>query len=131
MPLPREDVDATTPKFLRDKYAIVGVGETDYRRGSDKSTRALASIAVRNAMSPNCRGVIASASAPSLVRKVVTSGEARALLISAFSALTISAGNPAGPAMPHHVDAAQHADLAVAGREAGDVQQRIRRRDRH
>src|SRR6185295_7123478 len=50
MPLPREDVDATTPKFLRDKYAIVGVGETDYRRGSDKSTRALASIAVRNAM---------------------------------------------------------------------------------
>src|SRR4051812_45605106 len=50
MPLPREDVEATTPKFLRDKYAIVGVGETDYRRGSDKSTRALASIAVRNAM---------------------------------------------------------------------------------
>jgi len=28
MPLPREDVDATTPKFLRDKYAVVGVGET-------------------------------------------------------------------------------------------------------
>jgi len=50
MPLPREDVDATTPKFLRDKYAIVGVGETAYMRGSDKSTRALASIAVRNAM---------------------------------------------------------------------------------
>ena len=25
MPLPREDVDATTPKFLRDKYAIVDV----------------------------------------------------------------------------------------------------------
>jgi hypothetical protein len=25
MPLPREDVDATTPKFLRDKYAVVGV----------------------------------------------------------------------------------------------------------
>src|SRR2546429_2008387 len=50
MPLPREDVEATTPKFLRDKYAIVGVGETDYMRGSDKSTRALASIAVRNAM---------------------------------------------------------------------------------
>ena len=50
MPLPREDVEATTPKFLRDKYAIVGVGETPYMRGSDKSTRALASIAVRNAM---------------------------------------------------------------------------------
>ena len=50
MPLPREDVEATTPKFLRDKYAIVGVGETDYMRGSGKSTRAMASIAVRNAM---------------------------------------------------------------------------------
>jgi hypothetical protein len=25
MPLPREDVDATTPKFLRDMYAVVGV----------------------------------------------------------------------------------------------------------
>jgi hypothetical protein len=36
MPLPREDVEATTPKFLRDKYAIVGVGETPYMRGSDK-----------------------------------------------------------------------------------------------
>src|SRR6201987_5114866 len=50
MPLPREDVDATTPKFLRDKYAIVGVGETAYTRGSDMTTRALATIAVRNAM---------------------------------------------------------------------------------
>src|ERR1700730_5178188 len=50
MPLPRDDVDATTPRFLRDKYAIVGVGETTYTRGSDKSTRALATIAVRNAM---------------------------------------------------------------------------------
>src|SRR6202167_1267687 len=50
MPLPREDVDATTPKFLRDKYAVVGVGETAYARGSTKTTRALATIAVRNAM---------------------------------------------------------------------------------
>src|SRR6201994_3840584 len=50
MPLPRDDVDATTPKFLRDKYAIVGVGETSYTRGSDKTTRALATIAGRNAM---------------------------------------------------------------------------------
>src|SRR6202158_3327798 len=50
MPLPREDVDATTPKFLRDKYAVVGVGETAYTRGSNKSTRALATVAVRNAM---------------------------------------------------------------------------------
>src|SRR5450631_4862228 len=50
MPLPREDVDATTPKFLRDKYAIVGVGETDFTRGSNRTTRALATVAVRNAM---------------------------------------------------------------------------------
>jgi hypothetical protein len=50
MPLPREEVDASTPKFLRDKYAVVGVGETTYTRGSNMTTRALATIAVRNAM---------------------------------------------------------------------------------
>src|SRR5499433_645276 len=50
MPLPREDVDSTTPKFLRDKYAIVGVGETTYTRGSNMTTRAMATTAVRNAM---------------------------------------------------------------------------------
>src|SRR6266581_2838733 len=50
MPLPRQEVDATTPKYLRDKYAIVGVGETTYTRGSSKTTRALGTWAVRNAM---------------------------------------------------------------------------------
>jgi acetyl-CoA acetyltransferase len=35
---------------LTDKYAIVGVGETGYTRGSAMTTRALATIAVRNAM---------------------------------------------------------------------------------
>src|SRR2546428_318430 len=50
MPLPRQEVDATTPKYLRDKYAIVGVGETTYTRGADKTTRALGTWAVRNAM---------------------------------------------------------------------------------
>jgi acetyl-CoA acetyltransferase len=50
MPLPRQEVDATTPGYLRDKYAIVGVGETTYTRGSGKSTRALATWAVRNAI---------------------------------------------------------------------------------
>jgi 3-oxoacyl-[acyl-carrier-protein] synthase III len=50
MPLPREDVDVTMPKFLRDKYAVVGVGETAYTRGSNTTMRALATIAVRNAM---------------------------------------------------------------------------------
>src|SRR5215510_1360441 len=50
MPLPREEVDATTPKYLRDKYAVVGVGETIYTRGSGMTTRALATWAVRNAL---------------------------------------------------------------------------------
>src|SRR5881398_4069612 len=49
MPMPN-DVDATTPKYLRDKYAIVGVGETTYTRGSGISTRALGTWAVRNAI---------------------------------------------------------------------------------
>ena len=48
MPLP--DTDASTPKFLRDKYAIAGVGETTYVRGSDKTTRALGTWAIRNAL---------------------------------------------------------------------------------
>ncbi len=50
MPLPRQEVDATTPKYLRDKYAIAGVGETTYTRGSGKTTRALGTWAVRNAI---------------------------------------------------------------------------------
>src|ERR1700733_5312446 len=49
MPLPA-DTDVSTPKHLRDKYAIVGVGETTYTRGSGKTTRALATWAVRNAI---------------------------------------------------------------------------------
>src|SRR6202789_3603148 len=48
MPLPA-DTDVTTPKYLRDKYAIVGIGETTYTRGSDKTTRALGTWALRNA----------------------------------------------------------------------------------
>ncbi len=49
MPLPA-DTDATTSRYLRDKYAIVGVGETTYTRGSGMTTRALGTWAVRNAM---------------------------------------------------------------------------------
>jgi acetyl-CoA acetyltransferase len=49
MPLPN-DVDTTTPKYLRDKYALVGIGETTYTRGSGRSTRALGTWAVRNAI---------------------------------------------------------------------------------
>jgi hypothetical protein len=44
------DTDVSSPKHLRDKYAIVGVGETDYSRGSGKTTRALGTWAVRNAI---------------------------------------------------------------------------------
>ena len=49
MPLP-SDTDVSSPKHLRDKYAIVGVGETTYTRGSGKTTRALGTWAVRNAI---------------------------------------------------------------------------------
>ncbi len=35
---------------LMDKYCIVGVGETDYSRGSGRSTRALAAEAINNAL---------------------------------------------------------------------------------
>ena len=35
---------------LKDKYSIVGVGETDFSRGSGRSTRALAIEAIRNAV---------------------------------------------------------------------------------
>ena len=49
MPMPAE-TDTTSPKHLRDKYAIVGVGETTYTRGSGITTRALGTWAVRNAI---------------------------------------------------------------------------------
>jgi acetyl-CoA acetyltransferase len=45
-----QDTDATTPKHLRGKYAIVGVGETGYTRGNDCTTRALGTRAVRAAV---------------------------------------------------------------------------------
>ena len=35
---------------LRDKYCIVGVGETEYTRGSGRTTRAMAAEAIHNAM---------------------------------------------------------------------------------
>ena len=44
------EIDATAPKYLRDKYAIIGVGETTYTRGSGRTTRALGTWAVRNAL---------------------------------------------------------------------------------
>jgi acetyl-CoA acetyltransferase len=49
MPMPAE-TDISTPRYLRDKYAIVGVGETTYTRGGGKTTRALGSWAMRNAI---------------------------------------------------------------------------------
>ncbi|MCP4221960.1 MAG: hypothetical protein GY773_01280, partial [Actinomycetia bacterium] len=44
------DIDASTEPFLRNKYAIVGVGETTYRRGSQETTRNLATWALNNAI---------------------------------------------------------------------------------
>lgn len=44
------DIDGTTRRHLRDRYAIAGVGETDYTRGSGCTTRALGTRAVRNAL---------------------------------------------------------------------------------
>jgi len=42
--------DSSTSRALRDRYAVVGIGETAYTRGSGKTTRALATWALRNAM---------------------------------------------------------------------------------
>ena len=44
------DIDGTTPAFLRNKYAIAGIGETTYRRGSNETTRNLATWAMGNAL---------------------------------------------------------------------------------
>ena len=44
------DYDATTSPHLRDKYAVIGIGETEYTRGSNMTTRALATTAIRNAI---------------------------------------------------------------------------------
>ncbi|MCY3567979.1 MAG: thiolase, partial [Chloroflexi bacterium] len=44
------DIDATADKYLRDKYAIIGIGETTYTRGSGMTTRALGTWAIKNAM---------------------------------------------------------------------------------
>ena len=49
MPQPGE-IEATSAPHLRDRYAIAGVGETAYVRGSGRTTRALATAAIRNAM---------------------------------------------------------------------------------
>lgn len=44
------EIDSTSPRHLRGKYAIVGVGETEYMRGSEVTTRMLATRAVTAAM---------------------------------------------------------------------------------
>ena len=44
------NIDATSTKHLRGKYAVCGIGETTYRRGSDQTTRSLATWALKNAM---------------------------------------------------------------------------------
>ena len=44
------DIDTTADKYLRDKYAIIGIGETTYTRGSGTTTRGLGTWAIKNAM---------------------------------------------------------------------------------
>ncbi len=44
------ELDGTSPAYLRNKYAIAGVGETTYRRGSAETTRNLGTWAVGNAL---------------------------------------------------------------------------------
>ncbi|MEJ2131184.1 MAG: hypothetical protein P8Y95_06080, partial [Gammaproteobacteria bacterium] len=44
------DIDASSNKYLRGKYAIVGVGETEYTRGSGVTTLVLGTRAVRKAI---------------------------------------------------------------------------------
>lgn len=44
------EIDATAGKYLAGKYAIVGVGETTYTRGGGRTTRAMATTAIANAM---------------------------------------------------------------------------------
>ena len=47
----QQELDASAGGNLRDKYAIVGVGETSYTRGGDpRTTRGMATIAIRNAL---------------------------------------------------------------------------------
>ena len=51
MQLSTNDSETSASRPLRGNYAICGIGETSYRRGSDQSTRSLASWAVSNAIS--------------------------------------------------------------------------------
>lgn len=44
------EINATSDRHLRGKYAICGVGETSYRRGSNETTRNLATWAINNAL---------------------------------------------------------------------------------
>ena len=44
------DQDSSTPRYLRDRYAVIGVGETAYTRDSGRTTRHMGVEAVRNAI---------------------------------------------------------------------------------
>ncbi len=44
------DVDASSGKHLAGKYAIAGIGETAYLRGSNRTTRSMATEAISKAM---------------------------------------------------------------------------------
>ncbi len=50
MSVQERDMEATMSRTLRNRYAICGVGETTYRRGSEHSTRSMATWAIGNAL---------------------------------------------------------------------------------
>ena len=64
-----DGIDASASKYLRGKYAIVGVGETGYVRGSGCTTRTLGTRAVRAAIHD---AGLTSADIVGSVRKVVS-----------------------------------------------------------
>src|SRR3982074_1232564 len=81
MPMPAE-TETTSPKHLRDKYAIVGVGETTYMRGSGMTTRALGTWAVRNAIEdPGLKPPDASANRPSFDMDAFVAGSSTLALV--------------------------------------------------
>ncbi len=48
--MPTSQIDASTNKALRGRYAIAGIGETTYTKNGGRTTRALATTAVRAAL---------------------------------------------------------------------------------
>lgn len=63
------EIEATSAPCLRDRHAIVGVGETPYLRGAGKTTRALATAAIRNASRPRSSASSRSCTSQPMLRR--------------------------------------------------------------